>query len=221
MTDRTSGWRPKIAGKEDRGSLAGQLRLLEAKRAEVEALRRRGRRPDDGLANDLAGVLFVLRAALLADGLSTAERHGLKRREREARELLREARRSLARGPPAGTLPVAALLVLIGSPVLRLDLLALADRTVLPEDAESRRGAELLAERFPGGNATPVTVVLEYEDGSSLIPRRIDETYGLSRWIADRPGVDRVGSIVDLDPSLDREQYARLLSGPRRGFHRG
>ena len=117
-------------------------------------------------------------------------------------------------------LPVAALLVLLGSPVLRLDL-ALADHTVLPEEAESRRGAELLEERFPGGNATPVTVVLEYGDGSPLTPRRVDEAYELSRWLAGRPEVERVESVVDLDPSITREQYERLLSGPPEGLPPG
>ena len=68
-----------------------QLRLLQAKRAEVEDLRRRGGGPDDVLANDLAGIRFVLRAALLARGLTEAEREELERREREAEGLLREA----------------------------------------------------------------------------------------------------------------------------------
>ena len=73
----------------DGSMLAGQLRLLEEKRAEVEALRQRGGGPDDALAKDLAGVRFVLRAALLADGLTEAKREELERSERVARELLR------------------------------------------------------------------------------------------------------------------------------------
>ena len=68
--------------------IADQLRLLEARRVEVEALRPAGAEPDDGLANDLAGVRFVLLAALLAGGLTVAKREELERSEREARELL-------------------------------------------------------------------------------------------------------------------------------------
>ena len=75
--------------------VAGQLELLEARRAGVEALRHFGAEPDDGLANDLAGVLLVLRAALLAGGLTSAERREMERSERAARELLRRARGSL------------------------------------------------------------------------------------------------------------------------------
>lgn len=74
-----------------RGTITAQLRLLEEKRAELETPRPAGVGPDDGLANDLAGIRFVLRAALLAGGLDEAEREKLERREREARKLLREA----------------------------------------------------------------------------------------------------------------------------------
>ena len=86
--DRTSAHRQENAGEGNR-ALAGQLLLLEPKRAEVKALRLRGVGPDDGLANDLAGIGFVLRAALLTDGLTEAEREELERREREAWDLLR------------------------------------------------------------------------------------------------------------------------------------
>ena len=66
--------------------------MLEAKRAEVGALRRRGGGLDDALANDLAGIRFVLRAAILSsEWLGVDHRNELERCEREARELLAEA----------------------------------------------------------------------------------------------------------------------------------
>ena len=83
-------------GTADGGSrllLAGQLRLLEAKREQIRTLRER----DGGdysfreaFANDLVGIRLVLSAALLSQGLDEAERDELERREREARELLGE-----------------------------------------------------------------------------------------------------------------------------------
>ena len=87
--DRTAAHRQEIAEKGSRRVLAGQLRLLQARKAEVEDLRRRGGGPDDGLANDLAGIRFVLRAALLAGGLTGAWREKVERSEREARDLFR------------------------------------------------------------------------------------------------------------------------------------
>ena len=111
-------------------------------------------------------------------------------------------------------LPVTALLILLGSPVLHLKM-SLGDHTVLPERSESRRGAELLKEQFPGGGTSPVTVVLDHGDDSPLTPERIDDTYDTSRWLASLPDVERVESAVDLDPSITREGYAQLLTQPR------
>ena len=110
-------------------------------------------------------------------------------------------------------LPVVTVLLLLGSPILHLRL-GFGDHTVLPKGAESRQGAELLEEQFPGRATNPVVVVLNYKNGSPLTPERIDDTYQISRWLADVPGVERVESIVDLDPSISREQYGQLLTQP-------
>jgi RND superfamily putative drug exporter len=111
-------------------------------------------------------------------------------------------------------LPVTALLILLGSPVLHLRM-SLSDHTALPEKSESRRGAELLKEQFPGGGTSPVTVILDHGDESPLAPERIEDTYDTSRWLASQPDVERVESVVDLDPSITREGYAQLLAQPR------
>jgi RND superfamily putative drug exporter len=111
-------------------------------------------------------------------------------------------------------LPVTALLILLGSPVLHLKM-SLSDHTALPEKSESRRGAELLKEQFPGGGTSPVTVILDHGDESPLAPERIEDTYDTSRWLASQPDVERVESVVDLDPSITREGYAQLLAQPR------
>lgn len=74
--------------------LAGQLRLLRTKGEEVRTLCGRGgggSSRGEALANDLVGIRLVLNAALLTGGLGESEREELQRREREARELLREA----------------------------------------------------------------------------------------------------------------------------------
>ena len=86
--------------KASRPLLDGQLRLLEARKGDVEALVGRGGGADDeaaadALLNDLAGVRLVLRAVLLGGagpaGLPQEERRGLEGFEREARELFRKA----------------------------------------------------------------------------------------------------------------------------------
>lgn len=87
--ERTTAQRQEIAGEGRCRDLAVQLRLLEEKRGEIQAMHRRGAGPDDALANDLAGTRFVLRAALLAGGLTEAKREEPERSEHEARKLLR------------------------------------------------------------------------------------------------------------------------------------
>jgi putative drug exporter of the RND superfamily len=111
-------------------------------------------------------------------------------------------------------LPVVALLLVLGSPFLDLRL-GLSGADSLSEDAESRRGEELLDRQFPDSSAYPMVVVLDYPRGSPLTKERIGETYDLSRWLQDRPGVKEVDGIVNLDPRLSRDQYRQLLSGPR------
>ncbi len=110
--------------------------------------------------------------------------------------------------------PVALLLLGLGTPALGMRLGG-GDITMLPETAEARRGIELLREQFPGGDTNQVTVVAHYPQGSPLTPERIGYLYDTSRRLAQLPNVTRVESVVDLDPSIPREGYQRLLTGLR------
>jgi RND superfamily putative drug exporter len=109
---------------------------------------------------------------------------------------------------------VVALLLVLGSPFLNIRL-GLSGADTLSEDAESRRGEDLLDRQFPDASAYPMLVLIDYPQGSPLTEKRIGETYHLSRWLAERPGVKGVESRVNLDPSLSRKQYQELLSAPR------
>ena len=111
-------------------------------------------------------------------------------------------------------LPVVALLLVLGSPFLNIRL-GLSGADTLSHDAESRQGEELLDRQFPDASAYPMVVVLDYPQGSPLTSAHIGETYDLSRWLENRPGVKDVEGIVNLDPKLSRDQYRELLSGPR------
>jgi putative drug exporter of the RND superfamily len=111
-------------------------------------------------------------------------------------------------------LPVVALLLLLGSPFSNIRL-GLSGADTLSKDSESRRGEEILDRQFPDTSAYPMVVVLDYPQGSPLTREHIGETYDLSRWLEDRPGVKQVDGIVNFDPKLARDQYQELLSGPR------
>lgn len=79
--------------------LIEQLRLLEEKKGEARELLDRGRESDEVLAheiaNDLAGIRFVIRAAVNKCGPGP-RRDELDLREREALELLREVVRPIS-----------------------------------------------------------------------------------------------------------------------------
>ena len=109
--------------------------------------------------------------------------------------------------------PLVAFLALTASPFLHLRL-ASGDATSLPVGTESRRGEDLLREQFADADTNRVIVVVRYADGSPLRPERVGRLFDLSRWLAQRPHVTRVESLVDLDPRMTREQYQQLFSAP-------
>ena len=110
-------------------------------------------------------------------------------------------------------LSVSALLLVLGLPFLHLRV-GSGDVNALPPEAVSRRGDEALREHFPGGDSNRVLVVVRYPAGSPLTAERIGGLYDLSRWLAKRPNVARVESLVDLDPRVTREQYQQLATAP-------
>ena len=113
--------------------------------------------------------------------------------------------------PWAVLVPVLALLVLLGLPFREIRL-GMANPTILPPAAESRRGDELRRTAFPGGDGHSVVVVLEHASALPTSARAIGQMYDVSRWLATQPGVTRVQSVVDLDPRLDRAQYQMLAA---------
>src|SRR5262250_1741322 len=110
--------------------------------------------------------------------------------------------------------PVALVLIVLGLPFRHIHL-GTPDISTLPERAESRRGQELLARDFPQLEPNSIVVVLHYPDNAGLTEARVDELHALSRWLAGRPGVARVDSVVDLDPRITLAQYKMMASAPR------
>jgi RND superfamily putative drug exporter len=115
--------------------------------------------------------------------------------------------------PWAVFVSVSVLLLLLGLPFLHLKV-GSGDVNALPPEAVSRRGDEVLREHFPGADSNRILVVVRYPDGTPLTAARVGGLYDLSRWLAARPNVARVESLVDLDPRVTREQYQQLATAP-------
>ena len=115
--------------------------------------------------------------------------------------------------PWAVFISVSALLLILGLPFLHLQV-GSGDVNALPPRAASRRGDETLRAHFPGADSNRILVVVRYPEGSPLTAERVGGLYDLSRWLAGRAHVARVESLVDLDPSVTREQYQQLATAP-------
>jgi RND superfamily putative drug exporter len=86
--------------------------------------------------------------------------------------------------------------------------------TVLPKEAEARRGYELLRRDFPAQAANRIVAIVQFPSGSAFTPERMGALYDASRAAASLPGVVGVESLARLDPRLDRDAYVQLARMP-------
>ena len=114
------------------------------------------------------------------------------------------------RRPLLVLVPIVLLLLLVASPILQIRI-ANGDVGMLPPNAETRRGYDLL-QTFPGQGQTRFTVVVRYPSGGPLTAPRVGDLYDLARQIKQVPGVEGVESMVSFDPSLSRADYQSLLT---------
>jgi RND superfamily putative drug exporter len=119
------------------------------------------------------------------------------------------------RRPWVVLVPALAILLVAGTPFLQLRL-ANGDVDQLPPNNEARQGYDILVNDFPGQDQTTIEAVVYYPDGSPLTADHVGAIYDLTRRLAALPYVLNVSSIVNVKvvPSLTREQYQSLYSGP-------
>ncbi|HEX9270312.1 MAG TPA: MMPL family transporter, partial [Candidatus Limnocylindria bacterium] len=119
---------------------------------------------------------------------------------------------AVMRRPILVLVPVLILILVTGSPFLRLRL-ANGDVDMLPRDAESRIAYHALLDGFPGQDLNQFQVVVHYTDGKDPLAREhVEGLYDLSRAVAAIPDVLRVQSVVDADPKLGKAEYVGLYA---------
>jgi putative drug exporter of the RND superfamily len=116
------------------------------------------------------------------------------------------------RRPVSILVPTLALLALIGSPFLRLEMTE-ADVRVLGLDVEARRGFEILKRDFPEFGANRVVMAVRFPSSPALTSERIGALFDLSERIAQMPHVSKVESIVSGE-GLAKEFYQTALIDP-------
>ena len=121
--------------------------------------------------------------------------------------------------PVAVLIPTLALLLLLGTPFLRLEQ-GIPDASILPRGIESREAAVALAEDFPAGETSPI-VVLATVDGSPTDAANVQRLMDYGAALVAIDGIDTVeGPFANLkDPAtgadLDAAGIAALFAAPR------
>ncbi|MCC7106139.1 MAG: MMPL family transporter [Chloroflexi bacterium] len=162
------------------------------------------------VACSVATALTLLPAALAIVGHRVNALPVLRHRDSEGGFWAGLAQRVMRR-PGLVFCGVLLLLGLLGSPFLRVQLGA-PDASILPRDVESRRGFDLLRERFGAGELAPITINV-HAPGSIFDPTAIDALSDFVDELRQDDRVLRVDSIVSLDPRISRDQY-KLLYRP-------
>jgi RND superfamily putative drug exporter len=119
---------------------------------------------------------------------------------------------AVMRYPLLVAVPVILLLALLGAPFLGVKIGA-PWASVLPRGAEARLGWETVEQELGPGVLSPVTIVLQVQ-GDVLEPAIIGALYDFTRDMEADPRVERVSSIVSIDPSIAREQYQQMYVLP-------
>jgi RND superfamily putative drug exporter len=118
------------------------------------------------------------------------------------------------RRPVLVLVPTLGLLLTLGTPFLHVRFNA-PDARILPETAPSRAAFDRLAEQFGPGPFAPLVVAVRTV-GPAVDPANLAALYDYSRRLAADPRIERVDSLVDIDPRLTLEQY-QLLYGASGG----
>jgi RND superfamily putative drug exporter len=114
--------------------------------------------------------------------------------------------------PVAVLVPTLAILVLLGVPFLHVRFNA-PDFRILPETVPSRQWYDRLEQAFGPGPFAPIVLAVRTQ-GPATASANVAALYDYSRRIAADPRVERVDSLVDVDPRLDLAQYELLYGSP-------
>ncbi len=116
------------------------------------------------------------------------------------------------RRPIAILIPTLAILLVMASPFLKLELIA-ADVRVLHVDVEARKGYEILQRDFPEAGNNRVVMAVLFPTSPALTTERIGALFDLSKRIAAIPHVTKVESIVSAE-GMGKEDFQTVLIDP-------
>ena len=107
---------------------------------------------------------------------------------------------------------VLVFLVALGLPFLRVEFGA-PDASILPSDVQSRQGFDQLRSAFGEGEVAPILIAVSAPD-TIFTRERLGALYDFVARIRADARVERVDSIVSLDPRISRDQHLLLYADP-------
>jgi RND superfamily putative drug exporter len=120
------------------------------------------------------------------------------------------------RRPLVVALPVLAVLLVAGSPFLGIQLSTGQNLSDLPP-VPSRIGFEVIADKFPGGESDPISIVLTWPEedfGAAVTPERQAELQAYADRIDALALVSEVDSVLTPPPGVAADDYHALLALP-------
>ncbi len=109
-------------------------------------------------------------------------------------------------------LPTLGLLIALGLPFLHVRVSS-PDATILPLSVDSRQGFETLRSEFGDGEISPIVVALDM-DGPVNSLTNLEALQRFTRQFSADERIQRIDSIVTLDPRISLSQYAMLYRDP-------
>lgn len=122
---------------------------------------------------------------------------------------------AVMRRPFAVMIPTILALLALGAPFFSVRLGA-PDASILPASSPSRQAFDVLQSRFSATETTPIILAVQANNGSIFDPANVAALYRYIGRIQADPRVERVDSIVSLDPRFSLQQYQVLYANPSR-----
>ncbi len=174
-----------------------------------------------GIAGSLVVLLSVAAALTLLPALLSFTGHWIHQGRATVRLQVRWERfwtaiaQSVTRHSLLAVTVVLVLVAGLTAPFLQANF-GLISADILPQATPSRQGIDLVKQSFGAGEVTPILLVAQTKNPGDRIlsENSIGTLYDLVAQLQTDPRIDRVTSLVNLDPTLTRQTYQQLYQNP-------
>ena len=114
------------------------------------------------------------------------------------------------RHPIAVLIPTFLLLLVLGAPFLNVAISS-PDATILPKNAPSRFGLDLLSDDFGPGEISPFVIALSTTT-TVFSNDNLGAVFDYTEWLKSQPGIVRVQGIASFERPISRDQAVAYIA---------